>query len=178
MRIVALPGAVALLVILLTSACGFHLRGANLVPLPDEMKATYIEYSGGDTDIRRAAAQALVFNGAQVVSSADRASATLKLLKAATSREILSRDRNGRPQEYAITVNLKFGVVGEDGSALIEPTEVSAETVLALDTTDPLASRSELEATTESLRNDAVMQMIRAISTAAGNAGKAPQEPQ
>lgn len=171
----ALLVAVALLATLLASGCGFHLRGAYA--LPEAMDSTHVEYSGQDTAIRRATVRALILNDIRIAASVEQASAVLKLLQATTSREVLSRDRNGRPQEYAITVNLAFSVVRPDGTTIVEPAEVSAETVLALDTTNPLASRSELEAATESLRDDAVTQMIRAIA-AAGNEIGVPESPQ
>lgn len=157
--------ALMFLTLLAMSACGFQLRGTYV--LPDAMSTTYVSYGGTNTAVRSETVRALNLNDVTVVKDREAATAILEIQQASTRREILSRDRNGRPQEYDITVAVKFRVLDREGVEIVEPDEIEVSTVLVLDTTNPTATRSEREAAEETLRESAVMKMVRAISVAA-----------
>lgn len=152
------------------AACGFQLRGAH--ELPAEMEHTYVDYSGTDTGIRQETVRQLALNDVTIERNAANASAILELQRVSTRRDILSRDRQGRPQEYDVAIEIRFRLLDADGRELLPSRDIDVRSVLVLDTTDPLASRSELEAASRSLREGAVQRMIRMLAQAPAVVGQ------
>ena len=148
--------------LLLLAACGFHLRGA--LDLPAAMDRTYIEYSGSDIEIRQQVARQLVANGVSVESSPESATAILQIPSSTVSRKVLSKNIEGRPQEYRVQVELAFLLLDSDGNILFEKDSVSRETVLALDPNDPLGARVSVEESAATLRADAVRDMLQQLA--------------
>lgn len=152
------------LVLLLATACGFHLRGD--LALPPEMDRTWLEYSGSDIGIRQEIARQLSMSGGGLVSDPEAASAVLHVLGSRVSTQVTAKDRMGRPQEYLLTVELDYRVVLEDGEELVSGS-VSREKSLALDATDPLGSRSAVDQEAARMREESVWQMLNRIAGAA-----------
>lgn len=151
---------------LLLSACGFHLRGD--LALPAGMQSTFISYTGTDAGLRRSVARALALTGAGMARSPATATAILSLPVAAVQRRVLSKDTEGRPREYEISVVLAFGVRTPDGVVLVPSQQVQRRATVVLDPEQPLANAGDVERAVASLREEAVWDMLRRIE--AGNA--------
>lgn len=150
-------------VLLLASSCGFHLRGD--LALPPEMNKTWLEYSGTDIGIRQEIARQLTMSGGGLVSNPEDAEAVLHILASRVGTVVTAKDRMGRPQEYLLTVDLKYRLVLEDGAELVNGS-VSREKSLVLDAVDPLGSRSAVDQEAARMREEAVWQMLNRIAGA------------
>ncbi|MDX1443987.1 MAG: LPS assembly lipoprotein LptE, partial [Gammaproteobacteria bacterium] len=130
------------------------------------MDTTYVRFSGQEKQLLRETIRQLALSGVEVVGNPGQASAILSIDRSTVRRDVLSTDRRGRAQEYAINVSIRFRLVGQEGNDLFGPEEVSSQAVLALDPSNPTANRSELENTVASLQADAVSRMLRLVSSA------------
>ena len=105
-----------LLLSMLLSACGFHLRGT--VELPALMASTYVD---GDRypDLSRSLRDQLQGSNVRLVDTASRATAQIRLLGETRSRRILSVDTNGQANAYELIYQARFELVAADGKVLL-----------------------------------------------------------
>lgn len=143
------------------ASCGFQLRGD--ISLPPEMSAIYVSYRGGDSETLRTVVRALNLADVRIVTSLDEASAVLKLPVSAVSRRVLLKDTQGRAREYEIVVTLQYEVVTPEGVTLVPLGTVVRRTNVELDPVNPLAGAGDVERAVESLREEAVWQMLEQL---------------
>lgn len=143
--------------LLLVAGCGFHLRGGT--PLSSRLERIYLQgvspYSALGIGLKRR----LEANGATVVASPEKASATLIIAHNALQRQVLSVGSIGKVQEYAINYALQFQVMGADGDVLLPPQRVGLERRYRFDRRS-LLSAGEQEAL---LREVLIEQMVQRI---------------
>lgn len=151
-----------LVITCMLTACGFHLRGA--LNLPAAMSETHIEYAGSDIEIRQQIARQLASNGVGIASSPETATAILEIISSSVGRKVLSKNVEGRPQEYRVNVALRYQLRDAEGTLLVGSDEVTRETVLALDPNDPLGARVAVEESAKTLRADVVREMLERLS--------------
>lgn len=144
------------------AGCGFQLRGD--ISLPPEMSATYVSYSGGDSETLRTVVRALNLTGVRIVNNVAEASAVLKLPVSAVSTRVLLKDTQGRAREYEIVVTLQYQVVTPEGMVLVPLGSVVRRTNVELDPVNPLAGAGDVERAVEALREEAVWQMLEQLN--------------
>lgn len=147
------------------AGCGFQLRGD--VELPAAMATTYIDYRASDAELRRSLARALALSGASVVTRPENAGAVLRLHSAAVRRRVLAKDAAGRPREYEIEVTLRYDVLDPDGRQITPLQDVERRSNLLLDPSDPLKNAGDVAYVVQSLREDAIWEMLRRIAVSA-----------
>ncbi len=143
-----------LLVCLLVTACGFHLRGETV--LPEWLKTAYVEsdvrYSEVADELRRALRTA----GASVVERPEQASAVIRIEGEQSKRRILSVGSDGRPREYELNYLLSYGVYESAGKVLLPSRTTSQAKVYAFDEVDVLGKSTERDELWRELRRRAV----------------------
>ncbi|HEX7046442.1 MAG TPA: LPS assembly lipoprotein LptE [Gammaproteobacteria bacterium] len=147
---------------LLLSACGFHLRGD--LALPPAMQSTFISYNGTDAGLLRSVARALALADGGIARNPESATAILSLPVAGVQQRVLAKDTEGRPREYEIAVVLVFRVTTPEGVILVPSQEVQRSANVVLDPTQPLANAGDVARAVESLREEAVWDMLRRIA--------------
>ena len=73
---------------LFLSACGFHLRGSE--PLPDVVKAPYVQTQDRQTEFAISLQRALISSGARPVDQKDQASVVVQIIKDDVVRRTLA----------------------------------------------------------------------------------------
>lgn len=154
--------SISLLLMTMLVACGFQLRGD--VNMPAEMQKTWIEYRGTDRNFQRAVVRALDLSGVEVVQSRESATAVLRLIAAPVTRRVLARDERGRPQEYELTVGVRFAVTSPEGHVFVTTQEVQRRNNLLLDPTDPLTNQGDISYLVGTMRDDSIWEMLRRIA--------------
>lgn len=107
---------------LLLGACGFHLRGSR--PLPDVVKAPYVQTQDRQTEFAISLQRALISSGARPVDRKDEASVVVQIIKDDVVRRTLSVSAQNQPDEYELTYNVRFSVTAGD-KELLPPTDIS-----------------------------------------------------
>lgn len=125
MRVKTLPSIFILLIGLLLSACGYHLRGE--IDLPESMKAIYIE--GASDALRDQFKKALMSSKAQVVDTRAAAGAVITISNEDTLKRALSLSSGGRANQYGLDYHLNYEVTDTNNKILVasQPLEIRRE---------------------------------------------------
>lgn len=107
-----------LLTLTLLQGCGFHLRGAVL--LPEEMAATWVAGDGLSTDLRQSVADAIGNTNGAVAASEAAASAVLELSGESFSRSVATVGSDGKVSEYLLKYSVHWKLRSRTGETLRE----------------------------------------------------------
>ncbi len=162
--------AVAWLVLLLT-ACGFHLRGAP--ELPAQMRAIYI--SGKDPILLRNLRRALGTGSSQVVDDPSRATAFLNIIRATQSSTLLGLSSAGVPQQYKVNYQVQFSLL-VGNSMLIEPQTLVLSRTYNYNISDAIGNQEQEQGLYSSMASD-MAQLITFRIQAAAQAALPPATP-
>jgi LPS-assembly lipoprotein len=152
-------GAVALLVLL--SACGFHLRGD--VELPPLLQDTYIESDDPFTGIARPLRAQLERSGATVLETRDQASAVLRIIGERSENRVLSVGSSGKATEYELFNQVVFSLSDAAGKVLVGPQTVRMTRDLTFDETELLGKLSEAEGIHRQMLDSLARQILTRI---------------
>ncbi len=103
-----------LTLLLLTSACGYQLRGS--IDLPEGLKHIYLQ--SGSAQLQQTMRKTLKSSDGQLVSSIDQAKLVVQVLKEKMHKRVLSLSSTGRASEYEIIYKLEFNLVSPSGNIL------------------------------------------------------------
>ncbi|MCA1325339.1 LPS assembly lipoprotein LptE [Herbaspirillum sp. alder98] len=146
-------------VVMLLTACGFHLRGAADLPF----KTIYLGFSPNSTvgvELRRN----IRASGGEVVDKADQAEAVLKVLADTRDKQVLTLNTNGRVREYALFQRFTFSVADPKGVVLIPPTAIVLRRVITYDENQELAKQAEEVLLYRDMQSDLVQQILRRLA--------------
>jgi LPS-assembly lipoprotein len=113
-------GVVCLTLVL--GGCGFHLQGHT--PLPDVVKAPYVQTVDKQSEFVVSLRRAMISSGAHPVEQKSKASAVVVILKDDVVRRTLSVSAQNQPDEYELTYTVRFTVTAGD-KELLPPTDIS-----------------------------------------------------
>ncbi len=152
--------------VLLSSGCGFHLRGAT--PLPAQMAVTYIQGKSPFDPLNNEFRSALEGRGAQVTAERELATAILRILANRTSTEVLTVDSAGKAEEYEIRQTIRFDVITADSQILVVEQTLSMNRYLRYVRTNVLGTEREGELIRKELQRGLVNLAMLRITAAAG----------
>lgn len=147
------------------AGCAFQLKGS--VDLPPLMQATYINYSGTDKQMLRSVARALSLADVKVLNDPEGATAFLDILSAGAQQRVLLKDFAGRARETELIMWISYRLRSPGGGTLMDVETVRRRTTVVLEPADPLSSSGEVASAAESLREEAVWDMLRRIAASA-----------
>ena len=137
-----------MLTALLSSGCGYHLRGeANL---PPEMQKTQLIINDEYSTLARRLRVMLERSGVEFVA-ADQATAVLEIPQNQIVTEVLTIADNARVREYRVTATLRFRLTDTRGQELIGWQTLRQSREISFDEQRILASSREQEYLREDL---------------------------
>lgn len=138
--------------------CGFRLRGSlgNGIALP----AVYLQGTAGSA-IMVELKQTMQSIGTEVVSDKALAHYVLNIINEQRSRRILSVSSAGKVQEYELNYAVIFTVTDSQGAPLLSDQKISFTRSFSFAETDVLAKGTEEESLIETMRQEAVLGIIR-----------------
>jgi LPS-assembly lipoprotein len=149
-------------VALLLSACGFHLRGAYSLPFD----TIYIALPES-ADLRAVLKRNIEASSqARVVDSAGEAQAILSVVADTPVKKILSLNSAGRVREYQLTRNFAFKVSNPKGGDFLPLSAISISREMTFDDSAVLSKEAEEVLIWRDIQNDLVQQLLRRLSTA------------
>ncbi len=128
-----------LTVIMLLTACGYHLRGAY--DLPKGMKNVYME--GGSPTLREQFDSALKSSSGQLVDSRDKADVVLRIFQDEIEHRSLSLSARGRSNEIELAGHLEFQLINAKHETLIAREPVDFRRAYFNDQQDVIAKGNE-----------------------------------
>jgi LPS-assembly lipoprotein len=153
-------GTVPVLVLVL-SACGFHLQGRQ--PLPAAFQYTFIDTKDEQTDFVQDLRKALIAANVNVIRTKGSSGATISVHSDELAERILSVSARNIPTEYELTYQVEFSVTS-GGKALIDHEEISATRDISFDESQLLAKEREQEILREALARDLVALVMRRLA--------------
>ncbi len=161
MKIVKIVLPSLLLSLLLLQGCGFHLRGA--VILPDEMAATWVDGSGVSTELVRAVQDGVRRTNGGVVSRESAATSVLKLSGEEFSRRVATVDGStGKVSEYQLSYRVTWQLRSIAG-ALVKQGELKQSENYKYSGTEVLGKEQEEEHLRKVMIREAVRDLLRAL---------------
>lgn len=161
-RRASLLAPLSLLFALTLTACGFHLRGASSATLPPALSGLQVAMPGLLleppllVDVRNALRAEGVGATAQ--------GPTLMLLGEQFTVEVLAIDTTGRVSEYLLNYALRYQVNDAAGQPLIRPTSIKLQREQSFDRLNVLATEKEQAFLKESMRQQAIAQLLRQLT--------------
>jgi LPS-assembly lipoprotein len=152
------PIWVALL--LVTTACGFHLRGAQSLPF----ESLYLQDSAAPS-ISHSLRRSLKSSGVKLVDAPEQAQASLELMSDNYEKRILSLSGTGRVREYQLVYTVTFRL-RESGTELWGPPQKTEQhRDFTYDDSQTLAKDVEERRLAADMRNEAVREVLRRVGS-------------
>jgi LPS-assembly lipoprotein len=149
----------ALLSLLVLSACGFQLRGSYALPFD----TLYIALP--ETAELRAVLKRSIDAGSRtrVVDTAKDAQATLQVLGDSTAKNILSIGSDGRVREFQLVRSFAFRVQDRAGNELAPSSQIVVRRDLTFSDANVLAKEAEETLLWRDMQNDLSQQILRRL---------------
>ncbi|MDB6104383.1 MAG: hypothetical protein JWO52_4382, partial [Gammaproteobacteria bacterium] len=144
------------------AGCGFHLEGR--APLPQSMKAAYVEATDQQTDFVQSLRRALLTSGARPAYAKSSASSVVNILRDEVVRRTLSVSALNKPNEYEVTYFVRFSVSAGE-KELLAPQEISATRSYSFDETRQLAKEHEEAILRQAMAHDLADRVVRQLSS-------------
>ncbi|MDD5320272.1 MAG: LPS assembly lipoprotein LptE [Methylococcales bacterium] len=116
---------VILIMALLISACGYHLRGA--LELPQGMKNVYLE--GGSAQLREQFKRAMETSSMQLSNSPENAGIIVKIFDEDSRRRVLSLSSGGVANDFELSYRFEYELLDSKNKVLMprQPIEIKRE---------------------------------------------------
>ncbi|MEP7044885.1 MAG: LPS assembly lipoprotein LptE [Dokdonella sp.] len=160
-----IPFAAIAVLLLMLSACGFHLR--KEAELPPSMKRVYIEGADPSSLLTKDLTKALARSGSQVLDKVEEGAAVMKIGTNAFSTEVLSVSGTARASEYALRYHVEFEVQNAAGTALLPKQTVELSREFTFDASQALSVAAETDLLTKELQRDMVQTILRRLEALA-----------
>jgi len=114
-----------LIMALLLSACGYHLRGA--MELPEGLKNVYLE--GGSPQLREQFNRAMEISSVSLASSPETAGLIVKIFNEDNQRRVLSLSSGGVANNFELNYRFEYEIVDSQNKVLVarQPVEIKRE---------------------------------------------------
>ncbi len=147
--------------LLLTTACGFHLRGSQLTEF--DISNIYINPSSAPRLAREVKSQ-LAGAGVTLASSSQGASYVVTLKEEKFEKSVLSvNPSTGKVEEYQLVFNAKIDATHTDGRNIVEDDKVRTSRDFTFDEDSVLGKFSEEEILQDDLIRQAASQVLRRL---------------
>lgn len=150
------------LVVLLLSACGFHLRGQAKLPFETLYLQVANEYSPLAQELRGS----LESNGIVLTKKSGEAQVVLQIVSEYPERKILTLGGGGRVLEYELLYHVSLRLYDQQQNDWLPAQEVVIRRDFPWDDTQLLAKQQEEVMLNENMRSDMVQQIVRRLSFA------------
>lgn len=149
--------------LLLLSACGFHLRGTANLP-HETIYLSAPTYSTFANELKRAIRSG---TNTRLVDTPDQAEATLDILGEAREKTILSLTTQGRVREFQLRYRVSYRLQDRQKKEAAPPGEILLRRDYTFDNSQQLAAEQEEQLLYRDMQLDAVQQLLRRLSAAA-----------
>jgi len=146
-------------ILLLTTACGFHLRGSQTT----KINIDNVFINGGSALAEEVKSQ-FINSGVSLATSAQSAAHIVTLKETNFEKSVLSvSPTTGKVEEYQILFQAKIDAMRADGTYIVENEKITVTRDFAFDETEVLGEFSEESIIQEDLVRRAASQILRRL---------------
>ncbi len=157
--------AVLVAVLLMLTACGFHLRGHNLQGAGFAFHSIYVR-TPSDTPFVVALRRALKLNKLDVKTSPEQAELILDIVSEKTDKQILALSTGGHVLEYLLRYRVSLRAYDRQQQEWLTAREITLQRNFPYDDTQVLAKQQEELTFYQDMRSDAVQLVLRSLGFA------------
>ncbi len=150
-----------LILVLLLSACGFHLRGS--VELPPMLERPHVVGDAFSLLVRELESL-LLQSGATLVRQPKEASAIVRILSETPTRRVLSVGSTGKAAEYELHYAVNYQLENPQGEVLQGPSTLSTRRTYLFDESQVLGKSGEEETLREDMQRDLARRLLQQLS--------------
>ena len=151
---------------LLLTSCGFQLRGASSVTLPQELRLLRVAMGDGFPPLLVEVRNSLrLLGNVRLTEDVTVPVPVLNLLGEQSVNEVLSIDSSGRINAYLLSYRVDFSLTGADGKALLPAQAVKLQREYTFDRLNVLATERQSEFLQNEMRRDAAQQILRRLAS-------------
>jgi len=154
--------AFLLVVTLLLTACGFHLRGQAGMPF----QTLYLDAANPSTTFIAELRSNLEANNVKLVNAPDKADVILNIVSELPDKQILTLGGSGRVNEFQLRYKVSLRAYDLKDQEWIPAEEMMLRRDFSYDDTKILAKEQEEALLFQSMRTDMVQQIVRRLSRA------------
>ncbi len=147
--------SIVLVVALLMTACGYHLRGAY--DLPKGMNNIFLQ--GGSPQLREQLEIVLRSSAGQLVTVPEKADIVLNIFNDGIERRVLSLSQRGRSNDIELAGNLEFETLDAKNNVLVSRQPINFRREYFNDQQDVIAKDNEETV----IRKEMYQQVVRQI---------------
>lgn len=151
-----------LLIVLLLTACGFHLRGQAGMPFD----TLYLDASNPGTPFIAELRRNLEANKVRLANNANEADVVLNIVLEIPEKQILTLGGSGRVNEFQLRYRVSLRAYDLEQHDWIPAEEMVLRRDYIYDDTQVLAKEAEETLLYRSMRSDMVQQIVRRLSRA------------
>lgn len=151
--------------ILLSSACGFRLRGSVSIPYK------VIAITGNPSPLLRADLETIILTGSdsKIANNPKDADLILDIINEQNTREILAYNANGQISAYRLNSRVAFRATDQNGADIVPDSEIYVTRDMDFSVSTVLASDVQQAQFTNAMRNDLSLQILRRVAASARN---------
>jgi LPS-assembly lipoprotein len=157
-----------ILLALLTTACGYHLRGAY--DLPKGMKSVFME--GGSPALREQLKSVLEASSGRLAASPDKADIVVRISKDEIERRVLSLSQSGRSNDIELAGRVEYSVRDSNNGILVNREPIDFRREYFNDQQDVIAKSNEETVIRKEMYQQVVRQIINRSRAALEAKGK------
>ena len=157
--------------LLLLTACGFHLRGYK-EPATLQVNSIYLQTTD-NSDIAQAVRDQFKANKTRLTDTAEEAQYVLKLARQKVQRRVLSVSATtGKAEEYQLILSVVISISASDGEALLSDQLIKVSRDYTFDATAVLGKSAEEEDLLGDMVDQAVDQIFSRLDAVARQQGQ------
>lgn len=156
--------AIIILLALVLSACGFHLRGHDLKGASFPFKSLY--FNAAPTPFVADLKTSLELYNIELVPTPDKADLTLVIVSEIPDKQILALSGAGQVLEYQLRYRVSLRAYDKQMVEWMPADEILLQRTLTYDPAQILAKEQEEALLYRDMRSDAVQQVMRRLSRA------------
>lgn len=150
-----LPILALMIMSLLLSACGWHLRGQADIPL--SLRILHVEYGAADFTTQKLLKQSLLSNGVTLAADAEY---ILRITEDSSDRRTLSVTDSAKASEYELLQTLSFVLLNRQGQALMQPAVLKTYRSLLYDANAAIGKAQEEANLRREMKRDNVNKLL------------------
>lgn len=148
-----------IIIALMLSACGYHLRGSSEALIRDDLGSMYISGLVDQSDFKRSLISSLGDQGIEVTDDLEEADSTLNMSTPVSSSRLISVNRLAQGIDYSLFLRSRISLQSSTGETLIKPREIEARRDLVADPDDALGN-DQLETETKLELQEALINVL------------------
>ena len=149
---------------LLLAGCGFQLRGAGGVAVPEDWLSMHMVTGNPNSEFSREVKTSFAANGVEWQDSMQTANYSIKLGPERFSQRNLSLNSEARAAEFELTMRSTFSVRDSSGKTVIEDTTSSVVKQMENDPRNVVGKAEEIRILKGEMRSELAQQIMRRIA--------------